>query len=160
MQAVVLELQPGTGLGPLKFGASREEARGAMAAIGFALESSHGNSDYFCENSIQAEYDTAGRVMFIGVACDSAFVARYRGVDAFAVTARELFQLAADADGSGRHEFDPLEYCFPNQVLTLWAADTQYDCRTRGTREVWGQVGLGNEVYVSAIKALDADPVP
>lgn len=128
-----------------------------MAAIGFPLESSREVIDYFCENSIQTECDEDGRVMFIGVCCSSAFIAQYRGVDVFDVTARELFQMVANADDSGDHEFNKLEYCFPNQVLTLWNADPQYDHRGKGAREVWGQVGLGNEVYVSAIKALEND---
>lgn len=66
-------------------------------------------------------------------------------------------EIAAAADESGHHEFDPLEYCFPNQILTLWSADPQYDYRRKGARQVWGAVGLGNEVYLSAIKALEND---
>src|SRR5688572_23971077 len=128
-----------------------------MAAIGFPLGSSREVIEFFCENSIQTECDENGRVMFIGVSCDDAFVARYRGVDVFDVTARELFRMAAEADGSGDHAFDKLEYRFPNQVLTLWNADPQYDHRGKGTREVWGQVGLGNAAYVAAVKALEDD---
>ena len=128
-----------------------------MAAIGFPLEHSRHELDFFCESSIQTECGPDGRVWFIGATCSKAFVVRYRGVDAFDVTAQELFRIAADADGSGSHEFDPLEYRFPNQILTLWAADEQYDCRRKGARQVWGQVGLGNDVYVAAVKPLEAD---
>ena len=157
MAATVLEIEPLKGIGPIALGAPRETARAAMAAIGFPLEDSRDVLDYFCENSIQTECDPAGRVWFIGVACSPAFVARYRGVDVFDVTARELFTRAAEADNSGKHEFDPLEYRFPNQILTLWAADRQYDCRRKGTREIWGQVGLGNQEYVAAVRPLEDD---
>lgn len=153
----VLELEPLKGVGPIALGAPREAARAAMAAIGFPLEHSRDAIDFFCESSIQFECDPDGRVMFIGLACSDAFIARYRGIDVFDVPARELFARAAEADDSGEHRFDPLEYCFPNQILTLWAADRQYDCRRKGTREMWGQVGLGNQVYAAAIRALDED---
>jgi hypothetical protein len=153
---LVLELQPHRGFGPLKLGAAREDARAALAAIGFPLEQSEENMDRFCESSIQAEYQE-GRVSFIGVFYSDAYVAQYRGVDVFDVTARELFQIGAAADGSGQHEFDPLEYCFPNQILTLWSAESQYDYRRQGARQVWGQVGLGNDAYIAALKALQND---
>lgn len=157
MTGTVLELEPLKRVGPIDLGAPRETARAAMAAIGFPLEHTRDVIDFFCENSIQFECDADGRVMFIGVTCSPAYVVRYRGIDVFDVPARELFALVAEADNSGKHDFDPLEYCFPNQVFTLWAADRQYDCRRRGSREVWGQVGLGNQVYAAAIRSLEDD---
>ena len=157
MAATVLELEPLKGVGPIALGAPRETARAALAAIGFPLEHSRDVLDYFCESSIQTECDPDGRVMFIGLTCSPAYVVRYRGIDAFDLPARELFAIVAAADNSGEHEFDPLEYCFPNQILTLWEAARQYDCRRRGSREVWGQVGLGNQVYAAAIRALNDD---
>lgn len=156
MAKLVLEFEPNRGFGPLKLGSAPEDARAAMAAIGFPLEQSEAGMDRFCESSVQAEYHE-GRVSFIGVFYSDAYVAQYRGVDVFDVTARELFQIAAAADNSGDHEFDPLEYCFPTQILTLWSADSQYDYRRKGARQVWGQVGLGNDAYLSAIKALEND---
>ena len=164
MAKLVLELKARRGLGPIELEASREEVRAAMASLGFPPEGSLEGSEYgsqatlerFCGSSIQAEFND-GRLSFIGVFYSDAFVAQYQGVDIFDVTAAELFQLAAGADNSGHHEFDPDEYCFPNQILTLWRADRQYDYRRRGERQVWGQVGVGNEAYLSAIKALGDD---
>jgi hypothetical protein len=151
-----LELKPRTGFGPIKLGASREEVRAAMASLGFPLEGSQETIDRFCDNSIQAEFED-GRLSFIGVFYSDAFVAQYRGVDVFDVSALELFRMAAAADNSGHHEFDPLEYLFPEQILTLWRAEPQYDYRRKGERQVWGQVGLGNDAYMSAIQALEDD---
>jgi hypothetical protein len=156
MAKLVLELQPREGFGPIKLGSAREEVRAAMAVLGFPLESSLAAIDRFCDSSIQAEF-VDGQLSFIGVFYSDAFVAQYRGVDVFDVTAPDLFQMVAAADNSGHHEFDPLEYCFPNQIFTLWHADPQYDYRRKGKRQVWGEVGLGNEAYVSAIKALEDD---
>jgi hypothetical protein len=161
---LVLELEPHRGFGPVKLGSAREDARAAMAAIGFPLEGSqvdplgqsHTELDLFCDSSIKIE-SAGGVLSFIDVLYSEAYVAQYRGVDVFDVTARELFQIAAAADKSGHHEFDPLEYCFPNQILTLWRADPQYDYRRKGARQVWGSVGVGNEVYLSAIMALEND---
>jgi hypothetical protein len=161
---LVLELEPHRGFGPLKLGAAREDARATMAAIGFPLQGSQvdplGQSqteiDLFCEGSVKIE-SVGGRISFIDVFYSDAYVAQYRGVDVFDVTARELFQIAAAADKSGHHEFDPLEYRFPKQILTLWSADPQYDYRRKGARQVWGAVGLGNEVYLSAIQAVEKD---
>jgi hypothetical protein len=161
---LVLEFKPHRGFGPLKLGSAREDARAAMAGIGFPLEQtqvdplgqSHTEIDLFCDSSIKIEFE-GGRLSFVDVFYSDAFVAQYRGVDVFDVTARDLFEIAAAADESGHHQFDPLEYRFPNQILTLWRADPQYDYRRKGARQVWGALGLGNEVYLSAIKALEND---
>jgi hypothetical protein len=157
MAMTVLEIEPLKGIGPLMLGAPREGARAAIAAVGFPLEQSRDVLDFFCQSSIQIECDPEGRVHFIGVTCSQAYIARYRGIDVFDMPARELFAKIAEADNSGQHVFDPLEYCFPNQIFTLWDADRQYDCRRKGTREIWGQVGLGNAVYAAAVRALDDD---
>lgn len=78
-----------------------------------------------------------------------------RGVDVFSISATELFSLMAASDDSGPHEFDRYEYCFPNQILTLWDADKQYDRQRGEEREVWGQVGIGNDAYLAAIEAIE-----
>ncbi|MCK9740495.1 hypothetical protein [Pseudomonas syringae] len=61
----------------------------------------------------------------------------------------------AASDDSGSHEFDRYEYFFPNQILTLWDADEQYDRQGEEELEVWGQVGIGNDAYVAAIEAIE-----
>ncbi|EPJ81519.1 hypothetical protein CFII68_18785 [Pseudomonas sp. CFII68] len=43
---------------------------------------------------------------------------------------------------------------FPNQILTLWDADEQYDRQGGERREVWGQVGIGTNAYMAAIRAI------
>ncbi|MNV81898.1 hypothetical protein D3C71_1755930 [compost metagenome] len=74
------------------------------------------------------------------------FTAIYQGRNVFDTPAKDLFALAADLDASGSHRFNRNEYMFPNQILTLWHADTQYDPRER--RVIWGQVGLGDARYL------------
>jgi hypothetical protein len=61
--------------------------------------------------------------------------------------------MVAAAD-SGPHVFDRYEYCSPNQILTLWDADEQYDRQGGEEREVWGQIGIGSKEYVAAVEGL------
>jgi hypothetical protein len=151
------EFEPRAGFGPAKLGHRREEVRAAMAAAGFPLENSNGTLDYYCDASIQTECGEGGTVDFIGVSYSPKFVARYRNSEVFALDAQEVFRLMAEADGSGPHTFERSEYRFPNQLLTLWDADPQYDRMGNESKPVWGQVGLGNEAYAAAIAKILAD---
>lgn len=141
----------------MQLGRSREEVRAAMAQAGFPLEESSGRSDYFCDASIQTECGMGGSIDFVGVSYSPTFVASYRGINVFATGAEELFRLIAEADGSGSHRFVSSEYCFPNQIVTLWDADPQYDRISNESKSVWAQVGLGNQAYAAAVAKILAD---
>lgn len=148
------EISPRESIGPACLGASREAVREALANSGFALEDSYGRSDYFCAACIQLEYSLEGFVQFIGVSGSAEISFTYKGIDVFSTAATELFSFMAAADDSGPHVFDRYEYCFPNQILTLWDADEQYDRQGGEEREVWGQIGIGSEEYVAAVEDL------
>jgi hypothetical protein len=150
----IFDISPRQSIGPVCLGDSRSVARDALAAIGFPLESSNGPTDYFGQAAIQTEYDEQGLVWFIGLSQSEQYLARYQGVDVFALAADELFSLIASADDSGAHEFTDSEYLFPGQIITLWDADEQYDRQGNETRPVWAQVGIGNPAYVEAVSAL------
>ena len=153
----IFEIRPHESLGPISLGAVRSEARTAMATAGFPLERSRGAVDYFCRSSVQTESGTDDRIMFVGVSPSDHLTIRYLGVDVFDVAAEELFALIEGADQSGSHNFEATEYCFPNQIVTLYSADEQYD-RVRGSgRRVWGQIGIGNHTYAAAIAASKHD---
>lgn len=153
---VTFEILPLQAIGPVRLGATRMETRGVMAAIGFPLEQGRGDLDYFCSAAIQVSYDADGKVLFIGVAGSAAFTVIFRGINVFNLPAAELFLVMADADGPGLHEFNRYEYCFPNQILTLWDADEQYDREGGETRLIWNQVGIGSGAYLAAIAAIEA----
>jgi len=119
-----------------------------MAATGFPLESSQGKSDYF--NSIQVEY-FGGLANFIGVSFSRDFHARYRGVNVFDVQAKTLFDTIAAGEASGPHIFNEYEHIFPDQIMALWDADSQYDRLGAESRVVWAQVGIGNSTYLKLI---------
>ncbi len=107
--------------------------------------------DYFCDASIQVEYEDDDTVSFVGVSSSAELTLNYEGVDLFDMDAKEVFALLASRDRSGDHQFSELEYVFPSQIVTLYEADTQYDYRMEETRPVWGQIGCGDQRYLSAI---------
>lgn len=93
-----------------------------------------------------------GRVQFIGASfykgCGCDYIFRNRHVGEYA--ANELFRILAEIDGGG-HEFNECHYFFPNIMMTVWEADSQYDYLGGESRDVYGQVGLANEKYRDAI---------
>jgi hypothetical protein len=153
--AVEFELLPHVGAGSLRFGMSRAEVRATMSGLGLPLDNEHETLDHFCESAIRAEYKDES-LSFIEFWCHEHTVPRYRGTDVFSLTAAELFTIIAAHEGAGAHAYDPLEYLFPEQIVTLWSADSQYDCRTRQTRTVWGTVGVGDARYLQAVRELDS----
>lgn len=152
----VFVMEPLHGIGAVRLGSSRAAMREALAEAGFALESSRGALDFFCEAAIQVECGPDERVRFVGVSSSERFVVRFRGQDVFALGAEELFALVAAVDGTGAHRFVDHGYCFPGQIFTLWDADEQYDRRGGGRRPVWAQVGLGDAAYAAAIADIRA----
>lgn len=155
-----LVIIPRDSVGPFKLGSSRDEVRAAAAAAGITQSSERDHMDYFLQNAVQVEYSD-GAAHFIGVSPGmDGYRVLYRGVDLSDISAAELFELAAEADGSGPHVFNEYEYCFPNQILTLWEADDQYDRVRRRTGEprrvMWAQVGVGTPKYVEAIERINA----
>ncbi|GGY36700.1 hypothetical protein [Pseudoduganella albidiflava] len=145
--AYQFEFRPHHGWGPVALGASREEVREAMHAAGFPLRSVRRELDYYCTNSIQVEY-TEGRASFIGVSYSAEYDACYRGRHVFDMPAKELFKLIASGE-EAPHRFDISSYFFPDQVMTLWDADRQYDRIGGEKRVVWAQVGIGNADYAA-----------
>ena len=151
---LILEISPLSGAGPVKLGSLRSEARESLLRAGFPLESSRRSLDYFCNASIQVECDPDDRVIFIGISASERFTATFQSLDVFSLSAEELFSLIANADNSGAHQFIASEYLFPNQILTLWDADEQYDRQGNESRPVWAQVGIGNESYAASVAAI------
>ncbi|WP_092168639.1 MULTISPECIES: hypothetical protein [unclassified Pseudomonas] len=148
------EILPLEAIGPVRLGVARSVARQAMAAIGFPLEHSRNSVDYFCESCMQVSHGPNDEVSFIGVSGNPNVTFVFKGIDVFRHSAIDVFSLMAASDNSGSHEFSRYEYLFPNQILTLWDADEQYDRQGGESRKVWGQVGIGNSAYLAAISAI------
>lgn len=146
-----LIITPHVGIGPIKLGATRSEVRAAMSVASLPLETERDSMDYFGQGSIQVEYEEDGTASFIGVSGDPDLAFLYDGVDLFDIEAKKVFDLLASRDGSGQHEFSEFEYVFPSQIVTLYAADQQYDRKGGEVRAVWGQIGCGDARYKDAI---------
>lgn len=142
-----LNLEPLVGVGPIKLGATRGDIRSAMSAFGFPLESDRSSMDYFADAAIQVEYEEDGTASFIGISSDPGLELFLDGRDLFDLDAKEVFELLARLDGTGRHEFSESDYVFPSQIVTLYEADPQYDRKRGETRAVWGQIGCGDARY-------------
>ena len=149
-----LVITPHVGIGPVLLGASRQSVRLAMAGIGFPFESSREALDYFAQASIQVEYGEDDTAEFIGVCYHRDFTVTYYGTNVFDTVAPELFVAIAAREASIAPSFDPDGYVFPDQIVTLWEADEQYDRLGGEQRLVYAQVGIGNHRYLEAIRAI------
>ena len=148
---IIFNLTPRAGVGPVLLGSLRAQAREALSALGFPLEHSRGPLDFFCESSIQTECSPEGRIWFIGLSCHERYTVQYQGKNVFALAAPELFTLVAASEISDTHEYESYEYLFPDQIITLWDADEQYDRLGNESKPVWAQVGVGDQSYATAI---------
>ena len=138
---IKLELKPGIGAGSIRLGSSRNDVRQQLTELGYPLGSEHGSIDYFCDNSLQLEYD--GTILrFIGISDHQNIYCTYYGVDVFDTEAKELFKLFASREVAIPFE-RPGETCFfPHQGLNLWEADEQYDRKGSYKRALYAQVGV------------------
>lgn len=153
MKLKKFNLVPRAGVGPIKLGESRSVIESVFSQSGIKKSATNNNSDYYIENTIQVEFDKNGFSWFIGVSHHSSYDVFYQNTNVFDITAKTLFDLVASNDDSGSHEFSEYEYIFPNQILTLWDADEQYDRKDGEQRIIWAQVGLGTSEYLRAIGA-------
>jgi hypothetical protein len=154
-----LQLLPHDGLGPLKLGAGRPAIRAAAQALGLGTGTQHAESDDFADETIQVDYDPAGRVRFIGVApLPAVHRVTLAGLDCADTPAAELFRAVATGEGGGSHAFDADGYLFPKQIVALWAADEQYDvlAPAGAKRSIWGQVGIGTPAYRDLVEKIRA----
>ncbi len=136
-----LTIKPGIGAGPINLGASRSDARRLLKELGYSLSAEHGNSDYFCENALQLEYENCA-IRFIGISEHPEITCVYGANDVFDMDANSLFKLFA-LNEEGALEAPPGETCFfPSQGLNVWEADEQYDRKGTHTRKVYAQVGV------------------
>jgi len=108
--------------------------------------------DFFCDASVQVEYEEDDTASFIGVSFHSSFICTYRGMNVFDTPADALFSLMASFEGDGtEHAYNYSEYVFPKQILTLYDADSQYDRLGGEVRPIWAQVGIGDARYLTAV---------
>ena len=150
-------ISPGIGIGPARLGMLRHEIHAVFESLPGAMDrhTVHRDVEWFFKAALQLEYGKDGGVLFVGASyypsCGCTF--SLLGQDPWRLPAEELFALVAKLDG-GQHSFNPNEYVFPNIILSLWDADTQYDCYGGETRPVFAQVGVGNQAYLRAVERI------
>ncbi|MGJ8638269.1 MAG: hypothetical protein ACSHYA_02655 [Opitutaceae bacterium] len=149
------EIIPLKRIGPIQLGVTRDELRSELESSGLSLSSEEKNMDYFEDNAIQVEY-TKGTVSFIGVAADESIELIYMDTDLFDIDSMEAFKLIERGE-QGTHEYVDTEFLFPDQIMTLWEADTQYDEKGNESRKVWGQIGLGDSRYLEYCQKLESN---
>jgi hypothetical protein len=151
--AMRMEIQPHVGIGPIRFGMTRTEVAAAMRAIGggepFAKSA---ECDRYCDLSLLVEY-TDDTVSFIEAdSLQHDFL--LSGIDVFDTPAEELVAELEKLDTNDAALGGKGSYCFPNLIVALWEADTQYDRKGHETRPIFGAVGIGDSRYLSAIRAI------
>lgn len=141
------EITPHHGIGPVKLGMGREKVNGILGSENY--NGSNGVIDYYFDNALQIEFED-NIAEFIGISYHPNYTVTYKGVNVFNTEAKELFELIASNEDE-KHEYDSLEYLFPNQIVTLWGADEQYDQISSGSRLIWAQVGIGTQRYLQSV---------
>ncbi|MCU7977392.1 hypothetical protein L5M43_19425 [Shewanella sp. SW36] len=142
-------IKPHDGIGPIKLGMSRKQVKVLFAAF-FTL--SDGASDFYFDSCLQIEFEN-DLVDFIGVSQNDNYQLMFGGIDAFDVEGITLFN-AISANESESHSFNESEYIFPEQIVTLWDMDEQYDNLGDHKRKVWAQVGIGTKSYLKVANGL------
>ena len=141
------EIIPHMGIGPVKLGMSREEVKEALGVKNYS--GSNGEIDYYFNNSFQIEFES-NKADFIGVSYHPDYTVTYRGMNVFDTAAKKLYEFIATSEDEN-HKYDPIEYLFPTQILTLWDADEQYDQIGSESRLIWAQIGVGTQCYLEAV---------
>ncbi|GGP60229.1 hypothetical protein [Shewanella saliphila] len=142
-------IKPHDGIGPIKLGMSREQVK-ELFVVFFTL--SDGASDFYFDSCFQIEFEN-DLVDFIGVSQNEHYRLMFGGIDAFDVEGITLFN-AVSANESEIHAFNKSEYIFPDQIVTLWDMDEQYDYLGNHKRKVWAQVGIGTKSYLKVVNGL------
>ena len=146
-----LLIKPHESIGPIRLGVSRLEMQKVLSDYGLLFKCSRKMLDYFCDASIQIEYEADETASFIGVSFHASYTCSYKGKNVFDTPAEELFALMADGEeGRTNLTFNEHGYTFPTQILTLWDADPQYDRVGGEVRFIWAQVGIGDARYLAA----------
>lgn len=145
---LVLHLVPEDGLLPFKLDATLDEVLAVAKEAGLAPSHQEPGVVYFVENAIHIEF-IAGKAIFVGVAPHPDIRLIFNTRDLLRRPAAEVFDTLARRE-TEEHLFDDTEYVFPDQKITLWDADPQYNL-TGGGVSMWGQIGVGNQRYMDAI---------
>ena len=141
------KILPHIGIGSVKLGMTKEEVKESVGNKYYF--GSNENIDYYFENSLQVEFEN-NKADFIGISYNDNYIVTYEGENVFDTKAKKIFTLIAENEKLD-HEYSSDEYLFPDQIISLWEADTQYDNYESYSREIWAQIGIGSSSYFEAV---------
>jgi hypothetical protein len=144
-----LLIEPHDGIGFIKLGMEKSEVRQLLLEH---YTISQGASDFYFDSCLQIEFEN-DCADFIGISYNLAFKVRYKNINVFNIDASKLFELIASSE-SQAHKFNECEYIFPDQVITLYDSDFQYDYSGNFKRMVWAQIGIGTKSYLRAVNGV------
>jgi hypothetical protein len=137
----VYKIRPGSGVGPVQLGMSRDDAKRAMGTTGHKVESFDRWQRSppvlaMQENSFQVYFDGSDRVEAIELMGPSSdgqsfgdeppFAAHYGDVDVFRTRASELADVVSrDADPDKEAEDHGVAFTFPTIGISLWREGTE-----------------------------------
>ncbi|MEH6471208.1 MAG: hypothetical protein V7752_08160 [Halopseudomonas sp.] len=137
------ELHPLEGVGPIKFGATKDQVRKTLGEP----ESCHGHTEYFLGSSIQVTYSTAGLVEFIELASD--VVVAWSGIELFTTPVSDLVAAISQFSSLATEESEPgYTFTFPEAEVGFWRP-TQPDEDDPEDGKYFESVGLGCKGYYS-----------
>jgi hypothetical protein len=155
---VELTILPHVGIGPVRLSMPRQTVCSVLEELGGGspLKKSE-RTDCFFRNSLQVEFETDETASFLEVCSDRRWKCVFEGIDVFDTPADDLLKHIQRFDRPDAALSDQSSFVFPGLILTLWDADSQYDRKQDETRPIFGAVGIGDERYLSAIKAIRAN---
>ncbi len=151
-----LELMPHKGIGSLLLGATKAQV--AAALHGLRIKDTQENASgqlHALENTIEIEFDSMGRVWFIGIFDHPMVKLTFGDESLFDNPARKSFQKLSLADGTEDIPFSSDEVLLPKLIVKLWDAKRVDD----DAEEIWTQIGLGTPAYKERSSNISQDEI-
>lgn len=148
-------VQPFVGVGPIRLGMSREEARRAMSEPAKSFRkgtASRYETDAFHQNAFQVYYGGDQPIVeYIELSRGSVVRALYRGLDVFATPADEVVSsVSRDSAFDAADPEIPYSYLFRGLQLSLWRpVIPESDSDTEG--RYFSTIGIGGRGYYDVV---------
>ena len=144
-------IQPLVGIGPIKFGMSRNEVQAILAEFGQTQTVLRPpNTDCYFQNAFQVSYDEAGEVEFIEFASSSDVRILFHEASLHELTAEDAVRFVSQfADYDKNHRDQGFTYIFPACQLSLWRSVLPADADDEDGRH-FEAVGIGKPGYFSS----------
>ncbi len=149
---------PHLGVLPVMLNAERHVIRQTLSEIGLNLNHANDPMDYYLNNALQVEFtkiDNKELASFIGICAHETAEVFFKNMNVFNYPAEQVFDFIKQEEPNCIDEYSEYEHLFEHQILAVWDADEQYD-RAGERFPVWGQLGVGNALYLKAIRDLRA----